>query len=70
MTPEDLRRWQEQMGYTYDSASKALGVARRTYADWLAGKSKIPGPVDLACAAAQENLLPYSKKQVTSHDMT
>lgn len=62
MTPEDLRRWQEQMGYTYDSASKDLGVARRTYADWLAGKSKIPGPVDLACAAIVEQLAPYSQR--------
>lgn len=62
MTPEDLRRWQEQMGYTYDSASQALGVARRTYADCLSGNSKIPGPVDLACAAIVERLAPYSQR--------
>ena len=58
MTPADLRAWQAQMGYTYDTAAAALGVSRGTYADWLAGRSRTTGQpikisklVALACAA-------------------
>ena len=58
MTPADLRAWQAQMGYTYDTAAAALGVSRGTYADWLAGRSRTTGKpiqisrlVALACAA-------------------
>jgi hypothetical protein len=62
MTPEDLRRWQAEMDYTYDTAAKALGVGRRTYAAWIAGTARIPAPVDLACAALIERLEPYSTR--------
>ena len=58
MTPSDLRTWQAHMGLTYDTAAKALGVSRGTYADWLAGRSRTTGKpikisklVALACAA-------------------
>ncbi len=58
MTPADLRAWQAQMGYTYDTAAAALGVSRSTYADWLSGRSRTTGKpikisriVALACAA-------------------
>ena len=58
MTPADLRAWQAQMGYTYDTAAAALGVSRGTYADWVAGRSRTTGKpitisrlVALACAA-------------------
>ena len=58
MTPADLRAWQAQMGYTYDTGSAALGVSRGTYADRLAGRSRTTGKpikisriVALACAA-------------------
>lgn len=58
MTPADLRAWQAQMGYTYDTAAAALGVSRGTYADWVAGRSRTSGKpikisrlVALACAA-------------------
>ena len=58
MTPSDLRAWQAHMGLTYDTAAKALGVSRSTYAEWLAGKSRTTGKpvtpsrtVALACAA-------------------
>lgn len=58
MTPDDLRAWQARMGYTYDSAAKALGVSRGTYADWIAGRSRNTGKpikisriVGLACSA-------------------
>jgi len=58
MTPADLRAWQAQMGYTYDTAAAALGVSRGTYADWLAGRSRTTGKpitisrlVALACSA-------------------
>lgn len=58
MTSDDLRAWQAHMGYTYDTAAKALGVSRGTYADWIAGRSRTSGNpvkiaklVGLACAA-------------------
>lgn len=62
MIPDDLRRWQSEMGYTYDTASQALGVGRQTYSNWLSGRSPIPGPVNLACAALVERLAPYSAR--------
>ena len=58
MTPDDLRAWQAAMGYTYDSASAALGVSRAAYGDWVAGRSRttrnpitLPPMLGLACAA-------------------
>ncbi len=65
MTPEDLRHWQAEMGYTYDTASAALGTSRRAYASWLSGEARIPGMVDLACAALVERLAPYSERGTT-----
>ena len=62
MTTDDLRRWQAEMGHTYDTAAQALRVNRATYARWLSGDSAIPGPVDLACAALVERLAPYSAR--------
>jgi hypothetical protein len=62
MTPDDLRRWQAEMGYTYDTAARALGVGRRTYAAWIASTARIPAPVDLACAALIDHLEPYSAR--------
>lgn len=62
MTPDDLRRWQAEMGLTYTTAAQALGVGRQTYSDWLNSRSSIPGPVDLACAALVEKLAPYSAR--------
>ena len=63
MTPADLRAWQAHMGYTYDTAAKALGVSRGTYAEWLAGRSRNTGKpikisklVALACAAIAAGL--------------
>lgn len=43
MTPSDLRAWQAHMGYTYDTAARALGVSRAAYADWIAGRSRTTG---------------------------
>ena len=67
MTPADLRTWQAHMGYTYDTAAKALGVSRATYAEWVAGKSRTTGkPVTLsrlcalACAALAAGLEPWA----------
>ena len=65
MTPSDLRAWQAHMGLTYDTAAKALGVSRSTYAEWLAGKSRTTGKpikisrlVALACAALAAGIDP------------
>jgi hypothetical protein len=62
MTPADLRAWQAHMGYTYDSASAALGMARSAYARMLAGQTA-DGHIDhrtaLACAAIAHGLRPW-----------
>lgn len=70
MTPDDLRRWQSEMGYIYDTAAQALGVGRRTYAAWLAGKARIPTSVDLACAALLAGIQPYSQLTITESPQT
>lgn len=66
MTSDDFRAWHTAMGYTYDTGSKALGVSRGTYADYLAGASRTTGkPVEikrtvaLACAALAQGLEPW-----------
>jgi len=65
MTPDDLRAWQAHMGYTYDTAAKAFGVSRSSYADWIAGQSRTTGKpiqisrlVALACAAIAAGIDP------------
>ena len=70
MTPTDLRAWQAQMGYTYDTAAAALGVSRGTYADWLAGTSRTTGKpikisriVALACAALAAGLGEWARPE-------
>jgi transcriptional regulator with XRE-family HTH domain len=70
MTPSDLRAWQTQLGYTYDTASAALGVSRSAYADWLAGTSRTthkPITIDrrtaLACAALALGVEPWADNQ-------
>lgn len=59
MTPDDLRAWQKSQGYTYDTASAALGVNRATYARWLAGSAPIDLRTALACAALAAGLGPW-----------
>lgn len=52
MTSDDLRAWQKRMGFTYDSAAKALDIGRTTYADYLR-TGKIPRVVFLATWALE-----------------
>lgn len=59
MTPDDLRAWQRQMGYTYETAAQALGMSRSAYADMLAGGSRIDRRTALACAAVSAGLQPW-----------
>lgn len=57
MTPADLRAWQLKMGYTYDTASEALGVDGATYARWLEKGASLT--VALACSAPAAGLKPW-----------
>ena len=54
MQPFNLSHWQAKHGFTYESAAKALGVCRATYARYLKiereGK-ELPRVVELACKA-------------------
>lgn len=70
MTPDDLRRWQMEMGYTQDQAAEALDTPIRTYKRWLSGINpntgqpiKIDYVIDLACAALLLKLAPFSEKE-------
>ena len=58
MTPDDLRAWQAERGYIYDTAAIALGVSRSTWAAWLAGITPIDRRTALACAALTAGLQP------------
>lgn len=56
MTKEELKTWQVNNGYTYETAAKALGVGRTTFNDWLNGRTKIPRVAELACLAITHKL--------------
>lgn len=58
MTPDALRAWQARMGLSTRTAPELLGVARRTYMDWLSGATAISRVVALACAALEAGLRP------------
>lgn len=50
----NLAEWQKENGFTYDSAAKALGVDRATYARYLKMEresKELPLLVVLACKA-------------------
>lgn len=48
------------MGYTYDTASQALGMSRSSYAAMIAGISRIDMRTSLACAAIATGLEPWA----------
>ncbi|BBB60255.1 hypothetical protein UNDKW_1982 [Undibacterium sp. KW1] len=62
MKTKDLIAWQATMKLTYDSAAKALGVSRATYARYIAGSS-IPFHIGLACAAIANGLAPWTEEK-------
>lgn len=66
MTPEELKSWQDSMGWSGLEAARQLGVSSATYRDWLSGVSRTTGkPVKatkmaaLACAALAAGLGPW-----------
>ena len=61
MTPDDLRAWQAQMGYTYEKAAEALGISRSGFAKLLAGDHAIDKRTALACAAIAAAMEPYKQ---------
>ena len=56
MTKEELKLWQVNNGYKYETAAAALGVSRAAFAAWLNGRTKIPRVVELACLAITHKL--------------
>jgi hypothetical protein len=58
-----LSLWQKEMGFTYESAAKALGIGRSTYGLYI--KDGAPLAIRLACAALKENLQPIGGKNVS-----
>lgn len=59
MKADDLRAWQKAHGYTYDTAAEALGIGRRTYADYLKRDGDLPLWLALACAALAAGIKPW-----------
>lgn len=63
MTTDDLRAWQQRMGYTQQGAAEAIGVSLATYKRYISMQdgmvSKIVG---LACAAIARGLREWSPK--------
>lgn len=64
-----LSAWQKRMGFTYESASNALGMARSAYARMLAGegsgrevtkKTAVDRRTALACLAIEAGLSPVT----------
>ena len=53
MTPSDLKSWRAALGLTQGAAAAALGVSRRTYEGWEAGRTPTEQPslLELACRA-------------------
>jgi transcriptional regulator with XRE-family HTH domain len=65
MTTDDLRAWQAQMGYTYETAAQALGMSRSGYAKLVLGNAKIDLRTALACAAIVAGIKPLGKTNDT-----
>lgn len=61
MTTEDLRAWQQAMGYTYEAAAEALGISRSGFQKLLSGANPIDKRTALACAAIAAGIDPYKK---------
>lgn len=69
-TQDGLRAWHKRMGFTYDSASDALGMARSAYGRMLSGQmpgrkiENTPSVIDrrtaLACLAIEAGLSPFT----------
>lgn len=48
MNKEALKVTQDSLGYSAADMARALKTPLRTYQDWLAGVSRIPGVVEVA----------------------
>ena len=48
MTPQDLKKWREQTGYSQGQLAKALGVTTGTVSRWERGTSPLPSFLLLA----------------------
>ena len=64
MTPADLRAWQTQMGYTYETAAEALGISRSGFAKLLAGDHPIDKRTALACAALAAGMDAWARPEL------
>lgn len=69
MTPDDLRAWQAQMGYTYETAAQALGVSRSGYAKLVLGQSVIDLRTALACGALAAGVEPWPASPANHHPL-
>lgn len=55
MTPSDLKSWRAALDLTQAGAAEALGVPKRTYEGWEAGRTPTEHPslLTLACEAVK-----------------
>jgi transcriptional regulator with XRE-family HTH domain len=63
MTPEQLKSWRQRLTstagrprVTIEEAARRIGVGRSTYIEWEQGRTAIPAPIRLACAAIEHGL--------------
>lgn len=65
MTPDAFKRWRKSQRLSQQKAGKALGVSRRTVANWESDKLSggIPKAVELACAALALGIKDYEGPQ-------
>lgn len=70
MTANDLRAWQQRLGYTYDTAAEELGMHRATYARYLKNEGELPRWLAWACAAISEGLVPFGETASTTSTET
>lgn len=51
MNVQQLKTWQDTMGFTTNDAASALGMTPNAYRDMINGKSSISRRTELACLA-------------------
>lgn len=59
MTPDQLRQWRRDRGYSQAKAGELLGLTDRTLSNYEQGVFPIPRSVALACAALALGITDY-----------